>query len=41
VLPSGAQSASAGIFLKRLAALADETPLDFSPMMRRLPANAA
>jgi chromosome segregation ATPase len=42
VLPAGAQSASAGIFLKRLAALADETPLDFSPMVRRLaPANAA
>jgi hypothetical protein len=42
VLPAGAQSASAGIFLKRLAALADETPLDFAPMTRRLaPADAA
>jgi chromosome segregation ATPase len=36
VLPAGAQSASAGIFLKRLAALAEEMPLDFSPVTRRL-----
>ena len=36
VLPPGAQSASAGIFLKRLAALAEEVPLDFSPVARRL-----
>jgi hypothetical protein len=36
VLPPGAQSASAGIFLKRLAALAEEMPLDFSSVTRRL-----
>ncbi len=36
VLPQGAQSASAGIFLKRLAALAEEMPLDFGPVTRRL-----
>jgi len=36
VLPPGAQSASAGIFLKRLAALAEEMPLDFAPVTRRL-----
>jgi hypothetical protein len=36
VLPPGGQSASASFFLKRLAALADETPLDFSLVTRRL-----
>jgi hypothetical protein len=36
VLPPGAQSASSGIFLKRLAALAEEMPLDFAPVTRRL-----
>lgn len=36
VLPAGAQSANAGIFLKRLAALAEEMPLDFAPVTRRL-----
>ena len=36
VLPAGAQSASASFFLKRLATLADESPLDFSAVTRRL-----
>ncbi|MBI2962960.1 MAG: hypothetical protein HYY35_04335 [Deltaproteobacteria bacterium] len=36
VLPPGAHSPSASFFLKRLTALAEETPLDFAPMVRRL-----
>ncbi len=36
VLPPGAQSPSAAFFLKRLTALAEETPLDFAPVVRRL-----
>ncbi|MND02785.1 hypothetical protein D3C83_222920 [compost metagenome] len=36
VLPAGAQSNSSPFFLKRLAALSDEAPLDFTPIARRL-----
>jgi hypothetical protein len=36
VLPPGAQSLSSTFFLKRLLALAEETPLDFTPIARRL-----
>jgi hypothetical protein len=36
VLPVGAQSPSASFFLKRLATLADETPLNFTTLSRRL-----
>ena len=36
VLPPGLQSPSATFFLKRLATLAEETPLDFAPLARRL-----
>lgn len=36
VLPPGAQSPSVAFFLKRLTALAEETPLDFAPVRRRL-----
>ncbi|HSD09691.1 MAG TPA: hypothetical protein VLF14_01815, partial [Candidatus Binatia bacterium] len=34
VLPQGAQSPSAGFFMKRMATLADETSLDFTPILR-------
>ncbi len=36
VLPAGAQSPSASLFLKRLATLAEETPLDLTPLTQRL-----
>jgi hypothetical protein len=36
VLPPGAQSPSAGFFLKRLTTLAEETPIDFGTAVRRL-----
>lgn len=36
VLPAGGQTPTAGFFMKRMAALADETPLDFTPVRRRL-----
>jgi chromosome segregation ATPase len=36
VLPQGAQSPSAAFFMKRMATLADESPLDFTPILRRL-----
>jgi hypothetical protein len=36
VLPQGAQSPSAAFFMKRMSALAEETPLDFTPILRRI-----
>jgi response regulator RpfG family c-di-GMP phosphodiesterase len=36
VLPQGAQSPSAAFFMKRMSALAEETPLDFTPILRRM-----
>ena len=36
VLPPGAQSPSAAFFMKRMSALAEETLLDFTPILRRI-----